>query len=176
MIRFRPLVLLLLVRRPRGRWTIQMNRHIVRSPRLPKRCQCRPRLNEHCMIIKRSRHPPKQAAQCTTATHQCTPLTSPCSNHKHNHSLKNASLPTARPALPRHPPPSHSAKETVYRLQQRSLAIQECHISGRKMPQFQSLCIGECQCGSIKIETDSIRFQCDKISGCSFRMWRGAAE
>ena len=96
MIRFRPLVLLLLVRRPRGRWTIQMNRHIVRSPRLPRRCQCRPRLNEHCMIIKRSRHPPKQAAQCTTATHQCTPLTSPCSNHKHNHSLKNASLPTAR--------------------------------------------------------------------------------
>ena len=113
MIRFRPLVLLLLVRRPRGRWTIQMNRHIVRSPRLPKRCQCRPRLNEHCMIIKRSRHPPKRAAHCTTATHHCTPLTSPCSNHKHNHSLNNPSLPTARFILPPNPPPSHSAKETV---------------------------------------------------------------
>ena len=38
---------------------IQMDHRIVRSPPLPRRCQCRPRLNEHRW---RSRHPPKRTA------------------------------------------------------------------------------------------------------------------
>ena len=70
MLRFRSWMVLLLVRRPRGRWTIQMNRRIVRSPRLPKRCQCRPRLNEQ---RKRSGHPRKQNANeiphCHSSSH-----------------------------------------------------------------------------------------------------------
>ena len=69
-LRFRSGMVLLLVRRPRGRWMTQMKHRIVRSPRLPKRCQCRPRLNEQG---KRSGHPPKrntiELPHCHSSSH-----------------------------------------------------------------------------------------------------------